>query len=55
MKNIMEGGTPRADPGGIPGGLRWDVPGALNGSEGYWQLVMDGVRVVHFFFGRGIL
>jgi len=30
----MEGANPIPDPGGVPGALRWDVPGAFRGSEG---------------------
>ena len=39
------------DPGGLAGALRWDVPGAMNGSCGVWELVIDSSgRVVHFLF-----
>jgi len=38
MKEIMEAGKAVPDPGGVPGGLRWDVPGAVNGSKGTWEL-----------------
>ena len=40
------------DPGGVPGGLRWDVPGAVNGSKGTWELVIDtkSSTVLHFVF-----
>jgi RHS repeat-associated protein len=52
MQEIMKAGKAVPDPGGIPGGLRWDVPGALNGSKGSWELVIDpkSSTVVHFFF-----
>lgn len=32
------------DPGGLPGALRYDVPGSFNGSNGTWQLGMLGVQ-----------
>ncbi|WP_271189903.1 RHS repeat-associated core domain-containing protein [Dactylosporangium matsuzakiense] len=43
MQEIMRGSTPRPDPGGVPGGLRWDRPGALNGKEvpGNWLLTQE--------------
>ena len=52
MQEIMKGSTPRPDPGGVPGGLRWDTPGALNGKEGVWELVVDTRTntVLHYNF-----
>ncbi|MEN6307983.1 MAG: LamG-like jellyroll fold domain-containing protein [Anaerohalosphaeraceae bacterium] len=52
MQNIMKAGKPRPDPGGLKGGVRWDVPGTMNGTEGTWQLVIDSETntVVHFLF-----
>ena len=52
MKEIMEAGKAVPDPGGVPGGLRWDVPGAVNGSKGTWELVIDPKTstVLHFVF-----
>jgi hypothetical protein len=54
-RSIMEAGQPVADPGGVPGALRWDVPGAFEGSTGTWQLVIDPVNntILHFLFVRG--
>jgi RHS repeat-associated protein len=52
MKEIMEAGKAVPDPGGVPGGLRWDVPGTVNGSKGTWELVIDtkSSTVLHFVF-----
>jgi hypothetical protein len=52
MKEIMEAGKPVPDPAGVPGGLRWNVPGAVNGSKGTWELVIDPKTstVLHFVF-----
>ena len=54
VQEIMEAGEPIADPGGVPGALRWDVPGAFRGSEGTWELVVDPVRklILHLNFVR---
>jgi RHS repeat-associated protein len=43
-------GTP--DPMGVSGAFRWDAPGAFNGSEGVWQLVIDTKTqtILHFLF-----
>jgi hypothetical protein len=48
----MKAGRPVPDPGGIPGGLRWDVPGTCNGAKGIWELVVDvqNKLIVHFLF-----
>jgi hypothetical protein len=55
IRNIIESGTPRPDPGGVPGALRWDVPGSFRGSEGTFELVIDPAtnRVLHFLFRSG--
>lgn len=55
MREIMEAADPIPDPGGVPGALRWDVPGAFRGSEGTWQLVVDpsSNTVLHFLFRSG--
>jgi hypothetical protein len=37
----MAAGEPIPDPGGVPGALRWDVPGTFRGSNGVWELVVD--------------
>jgi RHS repeat-associated protein len=52
MREIMDAGKAVPDPGGVPGGLRWDVPGAVNGSKGSWELVIDPQTstVLHFVF-----
>jgi hypothetical protein len=49
---IIQASDPVLDPGGLPGGLRWDVAGAFNGSEGVWELVIDTETntVVHYLF-----
>lgn len=39
IHEIMVAGKPIPDPGGISGGLRWDVPGSFRCSEGTWELV----------------
>jgi hypothetical protein len=55
VQEIMAAAKPVADPGGIPGGLRWDVAGTYNGSQGIWQLVVDpsSSTIVHFLFASG--
>jgi RHS repeat-associated protein len=52
MREIMRTRKPIADPGGIVGGLRWDVPGFYGKAEGVWELVVDPTKnqVVHFVF-----
>lgn len=51
-KEIMKSGKPYADPGGIPGGLKWEVPGSYNGTLGTWEIVYDVAKniIVHFLF-----
>lgn len=41
---VIESGT---------GYLKWTVEGAINGTKGYWELVIDPVKqiIVHFMFG----
>jgi len=55
IRNIIELGTPRPDPGGVPGALRWDVPGSFRGSEGTFELAIDLAtnRILHFLFRSG--
>jgi filamentous hemagglutinin len=55
IQNIVDAGEPIADPGGVPGALRWDVPGAMNGTSGTWELVIDATNetVLHFQFKSG--
>ncbi len=50
IKKIMEAREPVSDPGGIPGGLRWDVPGSFRNSEGVWELVLDSEKNIIFHF-----
>ena len=52
VNEIMAAGKPIPDPGGIPGGLRWDVPGTFRGSEGTWELVLhpESEIIYHFNF-----
>ena len=51
----MDAAEPISDPGGIPGGLRWDVPGNFNSRYGIWELVVDVPNrlIVHFNFVSG--
>jgi RHS repeat-associated protein len=51
-REIMAGGNPIADPRGVVGALRWDVPGAFNGTSGTWELVLDPKTgtILHFCF-----
>ena len=53
-QDIMNAAEPVADPGGIPGGLRWDVAGILNGTSGTWELVVNPAdnTIVHLLFRR---
>jgi RHS repeat-associated protein len=55
IQSIMDAGKPIPDPGGVPGALRWDVPGAMNGSPGTWELVVDPKTktILHFLFKSG--
>lgn len=41
---IIESGT---------GVFKWTVEGTINGTEGYWELVIDPIKkiIVHFMFG----
>jgi RHS repeat-associated protein len=41
INEIIATGRGVPDPGGLPGALRYDVPGAFRGSEGTWELVVD--------------
>lgn len=55
IQEIQSTGLGVPDPGGLPGALRYDVPGSFNGSNGTWQLVVDpNTNVVyHFLFTSG--
>lgn len=52
INEIMAGGKPIPDPGGIPGGLRWDVPGIFRNRVGTWELVLhpENKVIYHFNF-----
>lgn len=52
VREIMAAGKPISDPGGFPGALRWDVPGAFRGKSGVWQLVVhpETDTILHFLF-----
>ncbi len=52
IQEIMNASAPVPDPGGVPGALRWDVPGTMNGTPGTWELVVNpGTKtILHFLF-----
>jgi hypothetical protein len=52
IQDIMDAREPIPDPQGVPGALRWDVEGSINGSRGVWELVIDTKTntVLHFLF-----
>jgi hypothetical protein len=54
IQEIMESAEPIADPQGALNTVRWDVPGAFNGSEGTWELVVNTAEkiIYHFNFVR---
>jgi len=49
---IMAADNPRLDPEGVLGAVRWDVPGAFNGTQGTWELVVNAFTntILHFNF-----
>jgi RHS repeat-associated protein len=49
---IMQAAPGVPDPGGVPGALRWDVPGTFRGTEGTYELVYDPATntILHFLF-----
>ena len=51
-QEIMAAKPPIPDPQGVPGALRWDVPGSYNGSSGTWELVVDPKhsQILHWLF-----
>jgi hypothetical protein len=55
IDEIQSTGLGVPDPGGLPGALRYDVPGSFNGSQGTYQLVIDPNTntVYHFLFTSG--
>ena len=40
-QEIQAAGSGVPDPGGLPGALRYDVPGSFNGSSGTYELAID--------------
>jgi hypothetical protein len=54
INEIMSAKQPIPDPGGLPGGLRWDVPGTFRGTDGIWELVFHPETniIYHFNFKR---
>ncbi|MFJ5609213.1 polymorphic toxin-type HINT domain-containing protein [Streptomyces sp. NPDC093221] len=52
LRGIMGGSAPRMDSRGAPGVVEWRTPGAMNGSNGIWELNIDANsnRIVHFLF-----
>lgn len=52
IREIMSGSTPRLDSRGAAGVVEWRTPGALNGSNGIWELNINANsnRIVHFLF-----
>ncbi|GAA1854178.1 RHS repeat-associated core domain-containing protein [Myceligenerans crystallogenes] len=55
VKEIMAGSSPKPDPQGAAGALRWDTPGRFRGSDGMWELVVDteANQIMHFNFVGG--
>lgn len=55
MQEIIDSKLPATDPRGVPGALRWDVQGTMNGSKGTYELVVDPKTntVLHFLFKSG--
>lgn len=53
IREIMSSGKGVPDPGGLPGALRYDVPGQFRGTQGNWELVVDPKTntIYHFLFG----
>jgi len=49
-REIMAAGKGVADPGGVAGALRWDVPGTFRGAQGTWELVVKDDLILHFNF-----
>jgi RHS repeat-associated protein len=54
IRQIIQSRPPIPDPGGVPGALRWDAPGAVQGTAGVWELVVDTRTntILHFVFKR---
>ena len=55
IQEIMDAAEPTPDPGGVPGALRWDVPGTMGKSSGTWELVVnpETKMILHFLFRGG--
>ena len=51
LEEIVASGKGLPDPGGVPGALRWEVPGTFRGSQGVWEVVVDSAdTVLHWNF-----
>ena len=50
IKEIVSSGSGVADPGGLKGALRFDLPGSFNGTKGTWQLVINQKTKVIYHF-----
>jgi hypothetical protein len=52
IQEIVATGRGVPDPGGVPGALRFDVPGTFRGSEGTWELIVhpETKTIYHFLF-----
>jgi hypothetical protein len=50
VNEIMASNIPVPDPGGLAGGLRWNVPGRFRGTEGTWELVVDPESKIIYHF-----
>ncbi|HET7176633.1 MAG TPA: RHS repeat-associated core domain-containing protein, partial [Gammaproteobacteria bacterium] len=55
INEIMQSGDPIPDPQGVPGLIRWDAAGTMNGSTGMYELVVNPntKTIVHFLFKSG--
>ncbi|MDQ1042011.1 RHS repeat domain-containing protein [Streptomyces sp. V4I2] len=54
LREIMQGSAPRLDSRGAAGVIEWRTPGAMNGSEGIWELNINVQqnKIVHWNFVR---
>jgi hypothetical protein len=52
LQELIATGKAVPDPRGVPGALRWDVPGTFRGAEGIWELVIDmnSKTILHWNF-----
>ena len=44
----MKSGKTYAEPSGIPGGLKWEIPGSYNDTLGTWEIDYDIAKNVIF-------